>query len=295
MVMSKRKMLQLVKEGRVSGWDDPRMPTLCGLRRRGYTPESIRNFIDSIGYTKYDGIIDVGLLEHSIREHLNKTAPRVSAVLNPIKLIVENYPEGQEEWNTTDINPEDASAGTRQVHFSRELYIERDDFMEDAPAEYFRLSQGREVRLKNAYIIRCTGFDKDENGNVVAVRCEYLPETKTGEANAKHKVKGTIHYVSTTHCVTAEVRLYDRLLNVSNPAEEKDRDFMEMLNPDSLSVLSNVKVEPVVADAKPLTSFQFTRLGYFNVDPDTTEGHLVFNRTVSLKDSWGKIAGKRPK
>ncbi len=293
MVMSKRKMLQLVKEERVSGWDDPRMPTLCGLRRRGYTPESIRNFIDSIGYTKYDGLIDVGLLEHSIREHLNKTAPRISAVLNPIKLIVENYPEGQEEWNTTDVNPEDAAAGTRQVHFSRELYIERDDFMENAPAEYYRLSQDREVRLKNAYIVRCTGCDKDEQGNVVAVRCEYLPETKTGQANAKHKVKGTIHYVSTKHCLTAEVRLYDRLLNVANPAEEKDRDFMDMLNPDSLKVLRDVKVEPVVATAKPLDGFQFTRLGYFNIDPDSTAGKLVFNRTVSLKDTWGKIAGKR--
>jgi glutaminyl-tRNA synthetase len=215
--------------------------------------------------------------------------------LNPIKLIVENYPEGQEEWNTTDINPEDAAAGTRQVHFCRELYIERDDFMEDAPSEYFRLSQGREVRLKNAYIVRCTGFDKDEQGNVVAVRCEYLPETKTGQANAKYKVKGTIHYVSTKHCLTAEVRLYDRLLNVANPAEEKDLDFMDLLNPDSLKVLNNVKVEPVVASAKPLDSFQFTRLGYFNIDSDTTEGRLVFNRTVSLKDTWGKIASKRPK
>lgn len=293
MVMSKRKMLQLVKEERVSGWDDPRMPTLCGLRRRGYTPESIRNFIDSIGYTKYDGLIDVGLLEHSIREHLNKTAPRVSAVLNPIKLIVDNYPEGQEEWNTTDINPEDAEAGTRQVHFSRELYIERDDFMENAPTDYFRLSQDREVRLKNAYIIRCTGFDKDEQGNVVNVHCDYLPETKTGQANAKHKVKGTIHYVSTKHCLTVEVRLYDRLLNVANPAEEKDSNFMDMLNPDSLKVLSHVKIEPVVASAKPLESFQFTRLGYFNVDSDSTEGNLVFNRTVSLKDTWGKLVGKR--
>jgi len=293
MVMSKRKMLQLVKEERVSGWDDPRMPTLCGLRRRGYTPESIRNFIDSIGYTKYDGLIDVGLLEHSIREHLNKTAPRVNAVLNPIKLIVDNYPEGQEEWNTTAVNPEDAEAGTRQVHFSREIYIERDDFMEDAPADYFRLSKDREVRIKNAYIVRCTGFDKDEQGNVVAVHCDYLPETKTGQANAKHKVKGTIHYVSTQHCLTAEVRLYDRLLDVANPAEEKDRDFMDMLNPDSLKVLRDVKVEPVVATAKPLSSFQFTRIGYFNVDPDSTEGHMVFNRTVSLKDTWGKIVGKR--
>lgn len=293
MVMSKRKMLQLVKEGHVSGWDDPRMPTLCGLRRRGYTPESIRNFVDSIGYTKYDGIIDVSLLEHSIREHLNKTAPRVNAVLNPIRLIVENYPEGQEEWNVTDVNPEDSTAGTRLVPFTRELFIERDDFMEDAPAEYFRLSPGREVRLKNAYIVQCTGFDKDEQGNVVAVRCTYLPDTKSGQADAKRKVKATIHYVSTKYYLDAEVRLYDRLLSVANPAEEKDRDFMELLNPDSLKILPNAKVEPVVASARPLDGFQFTRLGYFNIDPDSTEGHPVFNRTVSLKDTWGKIAGKQ--
>lgn len=293
MVMSKRKMLQLVKEGLVSGWDDPRMPTLCGLRRRGYTPESIRNFVDSIGYTKYDGIIDVSLLEHSIREHLNKTAPRVNAVLNPIRLIVENYPEGQEEWNETYVNPEDSTAGTRLVPFTRELFIERDDFMEDAPAEYFRLSPGREVRLKNAYIVLCTGFDKDEQGNVVAVRCAYLPDTKSGQADAKRKVKATIHYVSTKYYLDAEVRLYDRLLSVANPAEEKDRDFMELLNPDSLKILPNAKVEPVVASARPLDGFQFTRLGYFNIDPDSTEGHPVFNRTVSLKDTWGKIAGKQ--
>jgi len=293
MVMSKRKMLQLVKEGRVSGWDDPRMPTLCGLRRRGYTSLSIRNFIDSIGYTKYDGVIDVGLLEHSVRVHLNKISPRVSAVLNPIKLIVENYPADTVEWNTTDVNPEDKSMGTREVPFSRELFIERDDFMEVAPADFFRLSEGREVRLKTAYIVRCTGCEKNEQGEVVAVRCDYLPETKTGQANAKHKVKGTIHYVSTTHCLTADVRLYDRLLNVANPADEKDRDFMELLNPDSLTVLKNAKVEPLMATAKPLDGFQFTRLGYFNLDPDSTPDRLVFNRTVSLKDTWGKITGKR--
>lgn len=292
-VMSKRKMLQLVKEGKVAGWDDPRMPTICGLRRRGYTPESIRNFIDSIGYTKYDGVIDVGLLEHSIREDLNKRAPRVSAVLNPIKLIITNYPEGQVEWNPTEINPEDKSLGTRDVPFSRELFIERDDFMIDAPADYYRLSVGREVRLKNAYIVRCTGYETDAEGNVTVVTCEYLPETKMGQANAKHKVKATIHYVSTTHYIDAEVRLYDRLLTVANPAEEKDRDFMDMLNPASLTVIQHAKVEPVVASAAPLDAFQFTRLGYFNVDPDSAPGHMVFNRTVSLKDTWSKIAGKR--
>lgn len=293
MVMSKRKMLQLVKEGRVAGWDDPRMPTICGLRRRGYTPESIRNFIDSIGYTKYDGVIDVGLLEHSIREDLNKRAPRVSAVLNPIKLVVTNYPDGQVEWNATDINPEDKALGTREVPFSKELFIERDDFMIDAPADYFRLSVGREVRLKNAYIVRCTGYETDAEGQVTTVLCEYLPETKSGQANAKHKVKGTIHYVSTTYSLDAEVRLYDRLLTVANPAEEKDRDFMDMLNPDSLTVLTHAKVEPIMATAAALESFQFTRLGYFNVDPDSTPERLIFNRTVSLKDTWGKIAGKR--
>lgn len=293
MVMSKRKMLQLVKEGRVSGWDDPRMPTICGLRRRGYTPESIRNFIDSIGYTKFDGVIDVGLLEHSVRDHLNKIAPRISAVLNPIRLVVENYPEGQVEWNETEINPEDKSLGNRQVPFERELYIDKEDFMEDAPANYYRLSPGREVRLKNAYIVRCDGFEKGADGLVTSVRCSYIPETKSGQSDAKRKVKGTINYVSTQYCITAEVRLYDRLLDVANPAEEKDRDFIDMLNPDSLKVLTNVKVEPVVADAKPLECFQFTRVGYFNVDPDSTKDHLVFNRTVSLKDTWGKIANKR--
>ncbi len=292
MVMSKRKMLQLVKEGKVSGWDDPRMPTICGLRRRGYTPESIRNFIESIGYTKYDGVIDISLLEYSIREHLNKIAPRVSAVLDPVKLVVENYPEGTVEWNDTDINPEDKSLGTRKVPFSRELYIDREDFMEVAPPEYYRLSVGREVRLKNAYIIRCTSFDKDQDGKVSTVYCEYVPETKSGQADAKRKVKATINYVDVNHCVDAEVRLYDRLLTVSNPAEEKDRDFIDMLNPDSLKVLTNVKIEPIVKEAKALDSFQFMRVGYFNVDPDSTPEKIIFNRTVTLKDTWAKIAQK---
>lgn len=292
MVMSKRKMLQLVREGFVSGWDDPRMPTICGLRRRGFTPESIRNFIDRIGYTKFDGVIDQGLLEHSIREHLNKIAPRVSAVLNPVKLIVTNYPAGQVEWNEAINNPEDESAGTHLVPFSRELYVEREDFMEDAPSKYFRLCPGREVRLKNAYVVICTSCSKDADGKIQEIYCEYIPETKTGQANTNRKVKGTIHYVTIEHSLQAEVRLYDRLLSVANPAEEKDRDFLELLNPDSLKVLNNVRVEPLLKDAKPFDHFQFQRVGYFNIDPDSTQGHLVFNRTVSLKDTWGKISEK---
>jgi len=292
MVMSKRKMLQLVKDGYLSGWDDPRMPTICGLRRRGYTPDSIRNFIDRIGYTKFDGVIDQGLLEHSIREQLNKTAPRISAVLDPVKLIVTNYPEGQVEWNEAINNPEDETAGTHLVPFTRELYVEREDFMENAPNKYFRLSPGKEVRLKNAYIVQCSSCSKDANGNIEEIYCEYIPETKSGQANSNRKVKGTIHYVTTEHCLTAEVRLYDRLLTVANPADEKDRDFLDMLNPNSLKVLSNVRIESIVKDAKPLDHFQFQRVGYFNLDPDSTPDHLVFNRTVSLKDTWGKIAEK---
>lgn len=292
MVMSKRKMLQLVKEGRVSGWDDPRMPTICGLRRRGYTPESIRNFVDKIGYTKFDGIIDQGLLEFSIREHLNKIAPRVSAVLDPIKLTVTNYPEGQVEWNEAVNNPEDPEAGTRMVPFAKELYVERDDFMEDAPKKYFRLTPGQEVRLKNAYIVKCTGCRKNEAGVVEEVYCTYDPLTKAGGPEANRKVKGTLHYVTVEHSIPAEVRLYDRLLTVANPAEEKERDFMDMLNPDSLKVLANCRVEASLKEAKALDHFQFMRVGYFNLDPDATPDHLVFNRTVSLKDTWGKIAEK---
>jgi glutaminyl-tRNA synthetase len=292
MVMSKRKMLQLVKEGRVSGWDDPRMPTLCGLRRRGYTPESIRNFVDKIGYTKFDGVIDLGLLEHSIREHLNKIAPRVAAVLDPVKLTVTNYPEGQVEWNDAINNPEDETAGSHPVPFARELYVEREDFMESAPSKYFRLSPGREVRLKNAYVVSCTSCSRDADGNITEIFCEYIPETKSGQANSDRKVKGTIQYVTIEHSLPAEVRLYDRLLSVPNPAEEKDKDFMELLNPDSLSVLKNVRVEAILKDAKPLDHFQFQRIGYFNLDPDSTSGCLIFNRTVSLKDTWGKIADK---
>jgi len=287
-MMSKRKLLQLVQEKLVSGWDDPRMPTICGLRRRGYTPESIRNFIDDIGYTKYDGLIDVSLLEHSIREDLNKRAMRVSGVIDPVKLILTNYPEGEGEMVEAINNPEDESMGSRQVHFGRELWIERDDFMEEAPKNYFRLTPGNEVRLKNAYIVRCTGCKKDENGVVTEVYAEYDPLTRSGMPEANRKVKGTIHWVSVNHCLDAEVRLYDRLFLVENPSEEKDCDFRELLNPESLVIKQHCKVEACLKDVKPLDSFQFQRIGYFNVDKDSTPDHLVFNRTVSLKDSWKK-------
>ncbi|MBQ9591755.1 MAG: glutamine--tRNA ligase/YqeY domain fusion protein [Paludibacteraceae bacterium] len=287
-VMSKRKMLQLVKEGIVRGWDDPRMPTICGLRRRGYTPESIHKFIDTIGYTKYDGLIDISLLEHAIREDLNTNAMRASAVLNPIKLILTNYPEGKTETLTAQNNPEKPEDGEHDITFSRELYIERDDFMEDAPKKFFRLKPEGEVRLKNAYIIKCTGCKKDEAGNVIEVYAEYDPESRSGMPGSNRKVKGTIHWVNVADAVDAEVRLYDRLFNVENLQEEKERDFHDMLNPDSLTVITNAKVEPWLKNSQPLQHFQFQRIGYFNVDPDTTENHLVFNRTVALKDSWAK-------
>jgi glutaminyl-tRNA synthetase len=288
-VMSKRKMLQLVQEGLVRGWDDPRMPTIGGLRRRGYTPSSIRKFIDRIGYTKYDGIIDVSLLEATIREELNATAIRVNAVINPIKLILTNYPEGQVEMMEAINNPEDESMGKREIPFSRELYIESDDFMEEAPKKYFRLTIGNEVRLKNGYIVKCTGCKKDETGKVTEVYAEYDPDTKSGMPGSDRKVKGTIHWVSVPHAVPAEVRLYDRLFNVENPGDEKEKDFREMLNPDSLKI-ANAFIEPWLTNAQPLQNFQFQRIGYFNVDPDSTADKMVFNRTVSLKDSWAKMA-----
>lgn len=292
-VMSKRKLLQLVKEGLVAGWDDPRMPTICGLRRRGYTPESIKNFIQKIGYTKYDGIISVSLLEHSIREDLNKTATRVSAVLNPVKLIITNYPENKVEYLETENNPEDPEAGTHQIPFTRVLYIERDDFMENPPKKFFRLAPDQEVRLKSAYIIKCTGIKKDSDGNVEEIYCEYDPDTRSGMSGSMRKVKGTLHWVSAEYSSTAEVRLYDRLFNVENPAEEKDVDFRELLNPDSLKIVDNCRIEPYLAEnAKPGNRYQFQRTGYFCVDPDSTDGHLVFNRTVSLKDSWEKLKSK---
>ncbi|WP_085536438.1 glutamine--tRNA ligase/YqeY domain fusion protein [Massilibacteroides vaginae] len=291
-VMSKRKLLQLVKEGLVNGWDDPRMPTICGFRRRGYTSQSVRNFIDKIGYTKYDGIIDVALLEHAVREDLNKIAPRVSAVINPVKLIITNYPEGQVEMLETVNNPEDLSAGTHEIAFSRELYIEREDFMEDAPKKFFRMTPGQEVRLKSSYIVKCTGCKKDENGEIVEIYAEFDPMTKSGMPDSNRKIKGTLHWVSAAHSLPAEVRLYDRLFMAENPSEEKDKDFHELLNPDSLTVLRNCRVEAELAKAKPYDHFQFQRLGYFNLDPDSKEGKLIFNRTVSLKDTWTKVKDK---
>lgn len=286
-VMSKRKMLQLVEEGLVSGWDDPRMPTLCGLRRRGYSPEAIHNFIDKIGYTKYDGIIDVGLLEHAARETLNKTATRVNAVLNPVKLVVTNYPDNQVEKLLTENNPEDESAGTREILFSKELYIERDDFMEEAPKKFFRMTPGQEVRLKSAYIVKCTGCKKDAEGNIEEIYCEYDANTKSGMPDANRKVKGTLHWLSTQNAIPAEVRLYDRLFNVENPSAD-ERDFRDLLNPDSLKTVSGCFVEPWLKSQPALAHFQFQRTGYFNIDPDTTPERLIFNRTVSLKDSWAK-------
>lgn len=291
-VMSKRKLLQLVKEGLVSGWDDPRMPTLCGLRRRGYTPASIRNFVDRIGYTKFEALINVSLLEHSVREDLNKIAPRVAAVLNPVKLVITNYPEDKVEFLTTENNPEDPEAGTHEMPFTRELYIERDDFMENPPKKFFRMTPGQEVRLKSAYIVKCTGCKKNDAGEIEEIYCEYDPETRSGLPGSMRKVKGTLHWVSATMCQEAEVRLYDRLFSVENPAEEKDRDFRELLNPDSLKVVT-AKIEPYLAESAAVGNhYQFQRIGYFSVDPDTTASHIVFNRTVSLKDSWEKAKTK---
>ena len=286
-VMSKRKMLQLVQEGLVSGWDDPRMPTLCGLRRRGYSPESIHNFIDKIGYTKVEGIIDLGLLEHAVREELNKTSTRVSAVINPVKLIITNYPEDRVEMMEALNNPEDENSGTHEIAFARELWMEREDFMEDAPKKFFRMTPGQEVRLKNAYIVKCTGCKKDDQGNITEVYAEYDPMTKSGLSDANRKVKGTLHWLSAAHCLPAEVRLYDRLFSVENPSAD-ERDFRELINPDSLQVRTNCYVEDYLKDARPLDRFQFQRIGYFNVDSDSTPEKLVFNRTVSLKDSWAK-------
>ena len=292
-VMSKRKLLQLVKENLVAGWDDPRMPTICGLRRRGYTPSSIRNFIDRIGYTKYDGLISVSLLEHSIREELNKTANRVSAVINPVKLVITNYPEGQVENLIAENNPESPEAGSHEIPFTRDLYIEREDFMENPPKKFFRMTPGQEVRLKSAYIVKCTGCKKNEAGEVEEIYCEYDPLTKSGMPESGRKVKGTLHWVSAQYNQKVEVRLYDRLFNVENPAEEKERDFRELLNPDSLIVKTDCRIEPYLASiAKPGDRFQFQRMGYFCVDSDSTSDKLIFNRTVALKDSWEKQKNK---
>ena len=297
-LLSKRNLLVLVNEGLVSGWDDLRMPTICGFRRRGYTPSGIHKFIDKIGYTTYDALNDFALMESAIREDLNATATRVAAVVNPVKLVITNYPEGQVEEMEAINNPEDESAGSHKIAFSRELWIEKEDFMEDAPKKYFRMTPGNEVRLKNAYIVKCTGCKKDENGEVVEVYAEYDPDTKSGLPGANRKVKGTIHWVSCERCLEAEVRMYDRLWKVENPRDELARlqnegktaleAMKEMMNPNSLEVRPVCYVEEYLADAKPLDHFQFQRIGYFTVDKDSTAGHLVFNRTVALKDTWAK-------
>lgn len=290
-LLSKRNLRRMVEEKILTGWDDPRMPTICGFRRRGYTPESIHNLIDRIGYTKYDGVNDLGLLEYAVREDLNKRTTRVSAVLDPIKLIITNYPEGKTETMEAQNNPEDENSGSHDILFSRELYIERDDFMEDAPKKYFRLTPGNEVRLKNAYIVKCTGCKKDEAGNVTEVYAEYDALTKSGMPESGRKVKGTIHWVSTEGSFDAEVRLYDRLFIVENPADD-GRDILELLNPNSLKVLKGCKMESYLKDAKAGDKFQFQRTGYFCVDTDSTADNMVFNRTVSLKDSWAKEKSK---
>ena len=291
-VMSKRKLLALVKEGLVSGWDDPRMPTLCGYRRRGYSPEAIHRFIDSIGYTKFDALNDVSLLEAAVRDDLNARATRVSAVLHPVKLVLTNYPEGQlEEVEAVD-NPEDPASGVHTLTFGRELWIEREDFMEDAPKNYFRMTPGKEVRLKGAYIVRCTGCVKDEDGNVVEVRAEYDPESRSGLPGANRKVKGTLHWLAVGHCNRCEVRLYDRLFTVEDPSAD-ERDFRELLNPESLVVLPECYVEKYTEGMAPLTYLQFQRIGYFNVDPDSTAEKMVFNRTVGLRDTWAKQKAKQ--
>ena len=292
-VMSKRKLHTLVDEHFVSGWDDPRMPTLCGMRRRGYSPESIRKFIDSIGYTKFDALNDVALLEAAVRDDLNKKACRVSAVLDPVKLVITNYPEGETEEMEAVNNPENEADGTHTITFSRELWIERADFMEDAPKKFFRLAPEREVRLKNAYIIKCKDYKKDAEGHITEIQAEYDPDSKSGMPGANRRVKGTIHWVSTDHCLKAEVREYDRLFNVENPSAD-ERDFRELLNPDSLHVFKDCYVEQYLAEKHPGDYLQFQRIGYFMMDTDATAEHLVFNKTVGLKDAWAKkqTAGK---
>ena len=289
-VLSKRKLVQLVLEGRVGGWDDPRMPTLAGLRRRGYTPESIRSFCEQVGVAKRQNVIDIAMLEHAVRDDLNRRAPRVLGVLRPLKVVIENYPEGQSDELDAINNPEDPDAGTRTVPFSRELYVERDDFMEDPPRKFFRLGPGREVRLRYGYFITCTDVIKDAAGEVVELRCTYDPETRGGQAPDGRRVRGTIHWVSAEHAVDAEVRLYDHLFTSERP--DDDDDFMTTLNPESLEVVPNAKVEPSLADAVPGEKYQFERIGYFAVDPDSQPGALVFNRTVTLRDSWKKVAAR---
>lgn len=286
-VMSKRKLLALVNEKRVIGWDDPRMPTLCGMRRRGYSPESIRKFIDSIGYTKFDALNDMALLEAAVRDDLNKRSTRVSAVINPVKLVITNYPEGQTEEMEAINNPENEAEGTHTITFSKNLWIEREDFMEDAPKKFFRMTPGKEVRLKNAYIVKCTGCTKDAEGNITEIQAEYDPLSKSGMEGANRKVKGTLHWVSADHCQKAQVRVYDRLFNVENPSAD-ERDFRELLNPDSLTTIDNCYVEAFAATCQPGQYLQFQRIGYFMADVDSTPGQLIFNKTVGLKDTWTK-------
>lgn len=287
-VMSKRKLHALVDEHKVNGWDDPRMPTICGMRRRGYSPESIRNFIKSIGYTKFDALNDMALLEAAVRDDLNKRAIRVSAVVNPVKLVITNYPEGQTEEMEAINNPENEADGSHMITFSRNLWIEREDFMEDAPKKFFRMTPGKEVRLKNAYIVKCTGCTKDENGNITEIQAEYDPISKSGMEGANRKVKGTLHWVSADYCQKAEVRIYDRLFNVENLSAD-ERDFRELLNPDSLTIIPECYVEKFAAEKKPGEYLQFQRIGYFMADLSSTPDHLVFNKTVGLKDTWSKI------
>ncbi len=289
-IMSKRRLLQLVNEGLVSGWDDPRMPTICGLRRRGYTPESLRSFVDTVGIAKRENIIELALLEHIVREDLNKKASRVMVVCNPVRVVIENYPEGKVEMMEAENNPEDESTGSRELPFSREIYINQDDFMEDPPKKFFRLSPGNEVRLKNAYIIRCTGVEKDPaSGDITLIRCTLDPLTRSGLDGANRKVKATIHWVSAMHAIEVEVRLYDRLFSKADPDEvEIGKDWKSNLNPDSLRIITAM-AEPGLATARPEEKYQFQRTGYFCVDPDSTPEKLVFNRTVTLKDEWAKM------
>ncbi|NLU46699.1 MAG: glutamine--tRNA ligase/YqeY domain fusion protein [Syntrophomonadaceae bacterium] len=292
-VMSKRKLRLLVEKGIVRGWDDPRMPTIAGLRRRGYTPEAIRDFCERIGVAKRNSTVDIALLEHCIREDLNLRAPRVMAVLRPLKVVITNYPEGQVEWLTTENNVEQPEMGTREIPFSREIYIEQEDFMEDPPKKYFRLRPGGEVRLKSAYIIKCEEVIKDDQGNIVELHCTYDPDSKTGGPNAGRKVKGTLHWVSAAHALPAEVRLYDNLFLKENPDDEEEgTDFTEFLNPNSLEVLTDCLVEPSLKDAPVESRYQFLRQGYFVVDPDSTSERLVFNRIVGLRDTWAKIQSR---
>jgi glutaminyl-tRNA synthetase len=293
-VLSKRRLIRLVQEGYVRGWDDPRMPTISGMRRRGYSPAAIRNFCDEIGVTKKDGIVEMALLEHHVRQYWNQQAPRVAGVLRPLKVVIENYPEEQVEYLEAINNPEDESAGTREVPFSRVLYIEQDDFMENPPKKFYRLFPGKEVRLRYGYFITCTNVVKDDDGNILELRATYDPETKGGYAPDGRRVKGTLHWVSAAHAIPAEVRLYEALFTEANPMDvEEGEDFTATINPNSLEVIENAFIEPSVQDAAPGTTYQFERLGYFTVDPDTTAEKIVFNRTVTLKDTWSKIQKRK--